>query len=53
MYKTVEANANTVAIPTTDKSCSLHRKLLKPLLVINLPINGNLPIEAKGIPNIW
>ena len=21
-------------------------------LIVNLPINGNLPIEAKGIPNI-
>ena len=51
MYKTIEARVNTVAIPTTGKSCSLYRELLKPLIG-NLPINGNIPIEAKGIPNI-
>ena len=34
MYKTIEANANTVAIPTTGKSCTLYQELLKPLWVI-------------------
>ena len=33
MYKTIEANANIVAIPTTGKSCSLYQELLKPLWV--------------------
>ena len=31
MYKIIEARVNTVAIPTTGKSCSLYRELLKPL----------------------
>ena len=47
MYKTIEARVNTVAIPTTGKSCSLQNCSMG-----HLPINGNLPIEAKGIPNI-
>ena len=34
MYKTIEARVNTIAIPTTGKSCSLYRELLKPLWVI-------------------
>ena len=34
MYKTIQARVNTVAIPTTGKSCSLYRELLKPLWVI-------------------
>ena len=34
MYKTIEANANTIAIPTTGKSCSLYQELLKPLWAI-------------------
>ena len=34
MYKTIQARVNTVAIPTTGKSCSLYWKLLKPLWVI-------------------
>ena len=34
MYKTIEAGVNTVAIPTTGKSCSLYQELLKPLWVI-------------------
>ena len=25
MYKTIEANANTAAIPTTGKSCNLYQ----------------------------
>ena len=35
-------------IPTTSKSFSLYRELLQPLMG-NLPKNGNVPIEAKGI----
>ena len=34
MYKTIEARVITIAIPTTGKSCSLYRELLKPLWVI-------------------
>ena len=33
-YKTIEANGNTGVIPTTSKSFSLYRELLKPLWVI-------------------
>ena len=52
MYKTIEANANTIAIPTTGKSCSLYWELLHPILEIplasigKLPFNGKLPIEV-------
>ena len=46
MYKTIQARVNTVEIPTTGKSSSLYWELP------NLPINGNLPIEAKGILDI-
>ena len=34
MYKTIEARVNTIAIPTTGKSCSLYQELLKPVWVI-------------------
>ena len=43
---------NTVAIPTTGKSCSLYWELLHPILEIplasigKLPLIGNLPIQA-------
>ena len=50
-YKTIETNANTGDIPTTSKSFSLYRELLKPLWVIYQK-NGNLPIEVKGIYNV-
>ena len=56
MYKTIEASANTVAIPTTGKSCSLYRELPKgPSIkdvgiflasIGKLPFIGKLPIEA-------
>ena len=52
MYKTIEANANAIAIPTTGKSCSLYWELLHPILGIalasigKLPFIGKLPIEA-------
>ena len=34
MYKTIEARVNTIAIPTTGKSCSLYWELLHPILPI-------------------
>jgi hypothetical protein len=34
MFKTIEGRVNIVAIPTTGKSCSLYRELLKPVWVI-------------------
>ena len=49
---------NTVAIPTTGKSCSLYWELLHPILGIplasigKLPFIGKLPIEAEAIPGI-
>ena len=52
MYKTIEARVNTVAIPTTGKSCSLYWELFHPILGIplasidKLPFIGKLPIEA-------
>jgi hypothetical protein len=57
MYKTIQARVNTVAIPTTGKSCSLYTvslywELLHPILGIplasigKLPFIGKLPIEA-------
>ena len=50
-YKTIQANGNTSVIPTTSKSFSLYRKYLLASMGI-LPKNGNLPIEARGIPDI-
>ena len=50
-YKTIEANGNTGVIPTTSKPFSLYRELTSASMG-NLPKNGNLPIEAKGIPGI-
>ena len=54
----IEARVNTVAIPTTGKSCSLYWELLHPILGIpiasigKLPFIGKLPIEALAIPGI-
>ena len=50
--QTIEANANTGAIPTTGKTCNLYWELLHPILEIplasigKLPFIGKLPIEA-------
>ena len=56
MYKTREARVNTVAIPTTGKSCSLYQELLHPILgiplasICKLPFIGKLPLETYAIP---
>ena len=48
----IEANANTGAIQTTGKFCSLYQELLHPILGIplasigKLPFLGKLPIEV-------
>ena len=47
MYKTIEARVNTVAIPTTGKSCSLYWELLHPILGIPLASIGKLPFIGK------
>ena len=38
---------NTVAIPTTGKSCSLYWELLYPILEIPLASIGKLPFIGK------
>ena len=51
-YSYIEARVDTVAIPTTGKSCNLYWELLHPILGIplasigRLPFNGKLPKEA-------
>ena len=47
MYKTIQARVNTVAIPTTGKSCSLYWELLHPILGISLASIGKLPFIGK------
>ena len=48
-YKTIEANGNTGVIPTTYQQ--IFQPLpVRPLWPGNLPKNGNLRTEAKGIP---
>ena len=47
MYKTIEARVNTVAIPTTGKSCNLYWELLHPILGIPLSSIGKLPFVGK------
>ena len=48
MCKTIEeAWVNTVAIPTTGKSCSLYWELLHPILGIPLASIGKLPFIGK------
>ena len=51
-YKNIESNGSTNVIPT------MYQQILQPISgfplasISNLPKNSNLPIEAKGIPNI-
>ena len=47
MYKTIQARVNTVAIPTTGKSCRLYWELLPPILGIPLASIGKLPFIGK------
>ena len=47
MYKTIEARVNTVAIPTTGKSCSLYWEFLHLILGIPLASIGKLPFIDK------
>ena len=52
MYKTIEARVNTVAIPTTGKSCSLYRELLKPLWVIYQQRLKEFLLQCEAISSI-
>ena len=46
MHKTIQARVNTVAIPTTGIYPTLPIPGIASASMGNLPINGNLPIEA-------